>query len=59
MAIVLQSTDYEELVHLCHRVAVCYKGRIARQLSGETLTPEMLISAAMGLASDHMAGDAR
>lgn len=58
MAIVLQSTDYEELVHLCHRVAVFYKGRIARQLSGDTLTPEMLISAAMGLASDQMAGDA-
>lgn len=58
MAIVLQSTDYEELVHLCHRVAVFYQGRIARQLSGESLTPEMLISAAMGLASDHTTGDA-
>ncbi len=58
MAIVLQSTDYEELVHLCHRVAVFYQGRIARQLFGDTLTPEMLISAAMGLASDHTTGDA-
>jgi ribose transport system ATP-binding protein len=58
MAIVLQSTDYEELVHLCHRVAVFYQGRIARQLSGDTLTPEMLISAAMGLASDHPTGEA-
>ncbi len=58
MAIVLQSTDYEELVHLCHRVAVFYQGRIARQLSGKSLTPEMLISAAMGLASDHTTGDA-
>lgn len=58
MAIVLQSTDYEELVHLCHRVAVFYQGRIARQLSGDTLTPEMLISAAMGLAADHTTGDA-
>ncbi|MBK8158370.1 MAG: sugar ABC transporter ATP-binding protein [Rhodospirillaceae bacterium] len=57
MAIVLQSTDYEELVHLCHRVAVFYQGRIARQLSGESLTPEMLISAAMGLASDHTTGE--
>ncbi len=57
MAIVLQSTDYEELVHLCHRVAVFYQGRIARQLSGDTLTPEMLISAAMGLASDHTTGE--
>lgn len=58
MAIVLQSTDYEELVHLCHRVAVFYQGRIARLLSGETLTPEQLISAAMGLTPDQKAGDA-
>lgn len=50
IAIVLQSTDYEELVHLCDRVAVFYRGRIARELSGGTLTPENLISAAMGLA---------
>jgi ribose transport system ATP-binding protein len=58
MAIVLQSTDYEELVHLCHRVAVFYQGRIAQQLAGDTLTPERLISAAMGLAGDHRAGEA-
>lgn len=57
MAIVLQSTDYEELVHLCHRVAVFYQGQIARQLSGKSLTPEMLVSAAMGLASDHTTGE--
>lgn len=50
IAVVLQSTDYEELVHLCDRVAVFYRGRIARELSGDTLTPENLISAAMGLA---------
>lgn len=53
VAIVLQSTDYEELVHLCARVAVFYHGRIARELSGDTLTPENLISAAMGLGSEH------
>ncbi|OBZ95788.1 sugar ABC transporter ATP-binding protein [Pararhizobium polonicum] len=51
MAVVLQSTDYEELVHLCNRVAVFYHGRIARELSGATLTPENLISAAMGLSA--------
>jgi ribose transport system ATP-binding protein len=51
IAIVMQSTDYEELVHLCDRVAVFYRGRIARELSGDTLTPENLISAAMGLST--------
>lgn len=50
VAIVLQSTDYEELVHLCDRVAVFYRGQIASELSGDTLTPENLISAAMGLS---------
>jgi len=52
VTIVLQSTDYEELVHLCDRVAVFYNGRIARELAGDTLTPENLISASMGLACD-------
>jgi ribose transport system ATP-binding protein len=61
MAIVLQSTDYEELIHLCSRVAVFYHGRIARELSGASLTPENLISAAMGLSSspDHHPREAR
>lgn len=50
LAIVLQSTDYEELVHLCHRVGVFYQGRLARELSGESLTPETLIAATLGLS---------
>ena len=58
VAIVLQSTDYEELVHLCDRVAVFYAGRIAGELAGETLTPENLISAAMGLAGGDRQGKA-
>ncbi|MGV8936690.1 MAG: sugar ABC transporter ATP-binding protein [Allorhizobium sp.] len=58
VAVVLQSTDYEELVHLCNRVAVFYQGRIASELSAETLTPENLISAAMGLGSAHHQGEA-
>jgi len=52
VAIILQSTDYEELVHLCDRVAVFYNGQIARELTGNTLTPENLIAACIGLASD-------
>jgi len=52
VTIVLQSTDYEELIHLCDRVAVFYNGCIARELAGDTLTPENLIAASMGLASD-------
>lgn len=58
MAIVLQSTDYEELVHLCDRVAVFYHGSIARELAGGTLTPTNLISAAMGLSGNAHATEA-
>jgi ribose transport system ATP-binding protein len=47
MAILLQSTDYEELIHLCHRVHVFYHGRITRELSGAELTPDALIAAAL------------
>jgi ribose transport system ATP-binding protein len=49
LAIVLQSTDYEELIHLCDRVYVFYGGRIVRELTGDQLTPNALIAASMNL----------
>lgn len=49
LAVVLQSTDYEELIHLCDRVYVFYGGRIVRELAGDELTPSALITAAMNL----------
>jgi ribose transport system ATP-binding protein len=49
LAILLQSTDYEELIHLCHRVYVFYKGRVARELSDGDLTPDALIAASLNL----------
>ncbi len=49
MAIVLQSTDYEELIHLCERVYVFYRGRVARELSGDRLTADALIAASMNV----------
>ena len=51
IAVVLQSTDYEELIHLCNRVYVFYNGRVARELSGEELTPSTLIAASMNVPS--------
>ena len=55
MAVVLLSTDYDELVQLCDRVAIFYQGRVSRELAGEALTPEGVIAASMGLRE---AGDA-
>lgn len=49
LAIILQSTDYEELINLCNRVYVFYCGRINRQLSGATLTADALLAASMNL----------
>ncbi len=49
LTIVMQSTDYEELVHLCDRVYVFYRGQVRRELSGATLGAEALIAASMDL----------
>ena len=56
LAVVLQSTDYEELIHLCDRVYVFYAGRVARELQGDALTPDALIAASMNVP---LAADAR
>jgi ribose transport system ATP-binding protein len=49
LAVVLQSTDYEELIHLCDRVYVFYRGRVARELTGADLTADALIAASMNV----------
>jgi ribose transport system ATP-binding protein len=49
LAVVLHSTDYEELIHLCDRVYVFYNGRTVRQLTGNELTPNALIEASMNM----------
>jgi ribose transport system ATP-binding protein len=54
LAVVLQSTDYEELVHLCDRVYVFYNGQAVKQLTDQELTPNALIAASMNVP--HSAG---
>jgi ribose transport system ATP-binding protein len=48
VAIIWFSTEVEELVHLCHRVAVLYRGRVARVLEGAEITPDAIVGAAVG-----------
>lgn len=43
------STELSELIGLCDRVLVLYEGRIFRELSGDELTEENIVSAALGL----------
>jgi ribose transport system ATP-binding protein len=49
MAIILQSTDHEEMVHLCDRVSVFYRGSVNATLEGESLTSERLVAACLNL----------
>ncbi|WP_206040751.1 sugar ABC transporter ATP-binding protein [Roseobacter ponti] len=48
-AIVLYSTDYEELIGCCDRVAVMYDGQIVRELAGPEITERNIISSALNI----------
>jgi ribose transport system ATP-binding protein len=49
VAILLYSTDYEELIGCCDRVAVMYDGRIARTLEGEAITEKAIVASALNM----------
>jgi ribose transport system ATP-binding protein len=46
LAVIVVSTDFEEVAHICHRALVFSRGAIVRELEGEALTVQTLISAA-------------
>ncbi|PDT51349.1 MULTISPECIES: sugar ABC transporter ATP-binding protein [Sinorhizobium] len=46
LAVVVVSTDFEEIAHICHRALVFSRGRIVRELKGEELTTSAVIAAA-------------
>lgn len=51
MAVLLTSSDSEELVHLCDRVLVMRAGTIAAELAGASLTEERLVAETLGATS--------
>lgn len=51
VAILLLSTDYEELIHLCDETHIFYNGRITRQLAGANITAENIIAASLNIPS--------
>ncbi|MEJ1938766.1 hypothetical protein WDZ92_51880, partial [Nostoc sp. NIES-2111] len=57
-AIVLYSTDYDELIGLCDRVGVFYGGRIATELSGSGISETAILNASFGLRAEAGAGHA-
>jgi ribose transport system ATP-binding protein len=46
LAVIVVSTDFEEVAHICHRALVFSRGRIVQELSGAQLTTAALIHAA-------------
>ncbi len=50
--VIVVSSDHEEILHLCSRVAVMRGGRIAAIAPAETLTPQRLLALCYGEAMD-------
>jgi len=51
-AALFYSTELDELVHLCDRCIVIYRGTIVAELKAEELTPQLLLSIAAGHKGD-------
>jgi ribose transport system ATP-binding protein len=51
-AIIFYSTDYDELIGCCDRVAIMYDGHIQRELSGADLTEHNIIASSLNLTLD-------
>jgi len=47
--ILFYSTDYDELIGCCDRVAIMYDGRIVRELQGDDLTETNIIASALNI----------
>jgi ribose transport system ATP-binding protein len=50
-AIVLLSTDYEELIQLCDETHIFFDGAIVSSLKGEDLTPQNIIAATLNMSA--------
>jgi ribose transport system ATP-binding protein len=48
-AILFYSTDYDELIGCCDRVAVMYDGSIVRELAGADITEQAIIASALAI----------
>ncbi|OKL53399.1 hypothetical protein BSZ39_09795 [Bowdeniella nasicola] len=50
--IVLNSSEDRELVTLCDRVLVMFEGKIVKELIGDDITEESLVSSALQISAD-------
>ena len=57
-AVLFYSTDYDELIGCCDRVAIMYDGRILRELAGDDLNETNIIASALNIEPGAGAADA-
>jgi ribose transport system ATP-binding protein len=50
--VLFYSTDYAELVGCCDRVVILYEGRVVRELAGDSLTEQRILTAALNLPDE-------
>ncbi|MEQ9643286.1 MAG: sugar ABC transporter ATP-binding protein [Alphaproteobacteria bacterium] len=48
-AVLLYSTDYDELIGMCDRVLIMYQGQITTELVGEQITEEAIVASALNI----------
>jgi ribose transport system ATP-binding protein len=54
-AVLVISTDHEELVRLCHRVLVLRRGRVVEELTGGHLDHDVITAATIGRDTEDVA----
>ena len=58
-AILFYSTDYDELIGCCDRVAIMYDGRIVRELAGAELTETNIVASSLNIDAARATGRGR
>ncbi len=49
--ILFYSTDYDELIGMCDRVAILYRGQVVKELLGSDITEANIVSASLAIGS--------
>jgi ribose transport system ATP-binding protein len=47
--VLFYSTDYDELIGMCDRVAIIYRGQVVRELTGADITENNIVAASLSI----------
>ena len=50
--VLFYSTDYDELIGMCDRVAIIYRGQVVRELTGADITENNIVAASLSIGVD-------